>query len=279
MSYKTLVVHLDDGPRCAARVALAGRLAGQFGARLIGIVATGLPDVIVTMNRAVPDSVECIVLSAAQLRAQADAAAHAFERQCAAAGTASFESRVVVSEAVDAVVRHGRCSDLVIVGQTDRNATPDGVAFDFPQQVLLHTGTPTLVVPHAGSFTSLGRRVLVAWKEVRESSRAIRDALPLLRRAEAVALCAVAQGEADSPEDDRFDAVVAWLGSHGIRPATHVEAAGADVGDRLLSRAADFGADLIVCGGYGHSRLREWVLGGTTRHLLEHMTVPTLLSH
>ena len=73
--------------------------------------------------------------------------------------------------------------------------------------------------------------------------------------------------------------MVAWLSTHGIRPATHVEAAGADVGDRLLSRAADFGADLIVCGGYGHSRLREWVLGGTTRHLLEHMTVPTLLSH
>jgi nucleotide-binding universal stress UspA family protein len=237
-----------------------------------------LPDVIGSTDGTVPEQVERIALSAAALREKAEALARAFERHCEAAGVASFESRVVVDEAVDAVVRHGRCSDLVVVGQRDRDAPVEGVAFDFPQQVLLHAGVPVLVVPHAGSGPTLGQRVVVAWKDRPEAARAVRDALPLLRTAERVVLCAVAEGSAQAPADDGADTVVPWLATHGIRVETHLEAPG-DVGDRILTRAADCNADLIVSGGYGHSRLREWVLGGATRALLEHMTVPVLFSH
>ena len=279
MSYKTITVHLDDGPRCAVRVELATRLATRFSSRLVGIAPTGLPDVILTMNSAVHDGVECVALSAASLRERAQAATKAFEQGCTAAGVASLQSSVVVDEAIDAVVRMGRCSDVVVLGQTDTNASIDGVAFDFPQQVLLHAGAPVLVIPYAGSFPSLGRRALVAWKNTREAARALRDALPLLRVAEHVFLVEIGEVEAEVSYNNTLDAASAWLTSHGVKFKTHREPGLAGVGDQLLSRAADLGVDLIVSGGYGHSRLREWVLGGTTHHLLQHMTVPTLLSH
>ena len=279
MSYKTLAVHVDAGPRCAMRIALAARLALRHGSRLVGIAATGLPDVIVAMNSAVPDAIESIALSAADLRKNAELAARAFEKQCRRAGVASFEAEVVVDEAVDGMVRRGRCSDLVIVGQTDVAAPIDGVAFDFPQQVLLHCGAPVLVVPRAGTFESLGERALVAWKDTREAARALRDALPLLRDARHASLVEVEPAAANAAGDGSLEAAAAWLDSHSIPFDAHREIARADVGEQLLARARALGADLIVCGGYGHSRLREWALGGVTRHLLGHTTVPTLLSH
>jgi nucleotide-binding universal stress UspA family protein len=272
-------VHLDSGPRCATRVTLAARLAMRHGSRLVGVAPTGVPDVIVAMNSAVSDAIECIALSAADLRENAAAAARAFERECRRAGVASFEAEVVVDEAVDAVVRVGRCSDVIVVGQTDVAAPVEGVAFDFPQQVLLHAGPPVLVVPYAGTFSSLGERVLVGWKDTREASRALRDALPLLRDARHVSLVEVGPVRTDASGDRSLAAASAWLDSHSIPFDAHREIGLAGVGDQLLSRASDLGADLIVCGGYGHSRLREWALGGVTRHLLAHMTLPTLLSH
>ena len=279
MSYKTIAVHLEAGPRCAVRVALAAQLAGRYGSRLVGIAPTGLPDVIVAMNSAVPDAIERIALSAADLRANADAAALAFEQQCRLAGVASFEAEVVVDEAVDAVVRRGRCSDLIVVGQTDVTAPIEGLAFDFPQQVLLHAGPPVLVVPYIGAFASLGERVLLGWKDTREAARALRDALPLLRDARRVSLVEIGAVRTEATNDESLETASAWLDSHAVAFDAHREIELAGVGDQLLSRASDLGADLIVCGGYGHSRMREWVLGGVTRHLLGHMTVPTLLSH
>jgi nucleotide-binding universal stress UspA family protein len=183
MSNKIVLVALDAGPRCAARVALAARLAARHGSHLIGLAPTGLPDVIVSMNSAVPDAVACIQLSASFLRGPAGTVARAFEQQAAAAGVASFEARVVEDEPLDAVVRVGRCCDLVVVGQTDPRTNVEGVARDFPQQVVLHTGTPVPIVPFAGSFAAPGQRVAIAWKGTREAARALHDALPLLRSA------------------------------------------------------------------------------------------------
>ena len=279
MSYRTIAVHLDAGPRCATRVALAARLAARHGSRLVGIAPTGLPDVIVAMNSAVVEAIDCIALAAAELRENADAAVRAFEKECRRARIASFEAEAIVDEAVDAMVERGRCSDLIVVGQTDTGAPIDGLAFDFPQQVLLHAGPPVLVVPCAGTFASLGERVLIGWKDTREAARALRDALPLLRDARHASLVEVEPAAANAAGDGSLEAAAAWLDSHSIPFDAHREIARADVGEQLLARARALGADLIVCGGYGHSRLREWALGGVTRHLLGHTTVPTLLSH
>jgi nucleotide-binding universal stress UspA family protein len=278
MSFKTLAVHLDDGPRCAMRVAVAADLARRFEGRLVGIAPTALADVILSINGIVPDSIDLVALSAAHLRKRAEETARAFDAQCRRLDVVA-ESRVVSAEAVDAMVEHGRCSDLIVVGQTDRNHTPDGLAFDFPQQVLLHAGPPVLVVPYAGEFTSVGNHVLVAWKAAQEAANALRSALPILRAARRVSLVEIGPCREVAADCDPLLLAKAWLESHGIACQAHREIDLAGVGDQLLSRAFEIGADLIVSGGYGHSRLREWVLGGVTRHLLAHMTVPTLFSH
>ncbi len=150
---------------------------------------------------------------------------------------------------------------------------------DFPQQVLLHAGPPVLVVPHAGAHATAGSRILVAWKDTREAARAMRDSLPFLCAAERVLLVEIGGVPCEPECDEAFAAASAWLGAHQVAFDAHREIALAEIGAQLLTRAAAFDADLVVSGGYGHSRLREWVLGGVTRHLLMHMTVPTLFSH
>jgi len=280
MNIKTIVVHLDATPHCLARVDLAIRIATAHGAHLVGLAPTGLPDVLATMSSAVPDGVEFIALSALFLRERADTVARDFIERARAAGIASHEARVVVDEPLDAIVWHANCSDLLVIGQTDGSASPDGVAWDFPQQAVLHAGCPVLVVPHAGHFPAVGERVLIAWKGTREAVRAVRDALPILRGAQRVVLIEVAD---DAPPTDAqriaLLEVQAWLNRHEVESEVRLESGADAAGDVLLSRAADFESDLIVMGAYGHSRVREWVLGGVTRHLLNHMTVPTLMSH
>ena len=128
-------------------------------------------------------------------------------------------------------------------------------------------------------FASVGQSVLVAWKGTREAANALRNALPVLRLAQRVSLVEVGEAPDRAAGDDSLMSAKAWLESHGIEVWAHRELALGGVGAQLLSRAAAIGADLIVCGGYGHSRLREWMLGGVTRHLLEHMNVPVLFSH
>ena len=280
MNIKTIVVHLDATPHCLARVDLAIRIATAHGAHLVGLAPTGLPDVLATMSSAVPDGVEFIALSARFLRERADTVASVFIERARAAGIASHEARVVVDEPLDAIVWHANCSDLLVIGQTDGSASPDGVAWDFPQQAVLHAGCPVLVVPHAGHFPAVGERVLIAWKGTREAVRAVRDALPILRGAQRVVLIEVAD---DAPPTDAqriaLLEVQAWQNRHEVESEVRLESGADAAGDVLLSRAADFESDLIVMGAYGHSRVREWVLGGVTRHLLNHMTVPTLMSH
>lgn len=280
MNHPTLVVHLDSGSRCAARIALAANLAKVCGSHLVGVVGTGIPDIVLTLNSAVPDSFDLVALTSAHLRSRAEASAAAFAAQARSLGVASFESLVVEEEAVDATVAHARTSDLVIVGQADWQEPVDGIARDFPQQVLIHAGTPVLLVPFAGNFATIGEHVLVAWKDTREAARAIRDALPFLHGAKRVTLLEIDERDGDAPGGSpSLGAACGWLQRHGIAVASRCEPRTADVGDAILSRACALSADLIVMGAYGHSRAREWVLGGATRHLLRHMTVPTLMSH
>ncbi len=137
------------------------------------------------------------------------------------------------------------------------------------------------MVPYAGSFPSVGKRVLIAWDGTREATRAAHDALPLIAAAEAVTVVSVAGRESDlEQQHPSLDRIVRHLERHGlvVRKEEDVQA-GLPVCDLLLSLASDIEADLIVAGAYHHSRLREAVLGGVSRELLDHMTVPVLMSH
>jgi nucleotide-binding universal stress UspA family protein len=172
-----------------------------------------------------------------------------------------------------------RTMDLIVFGQAASDyRLPTGFS---PEDIVMACGRPMLVMPFAGEFRSAGRRVLIAWDGTREASRALHDSLPLIAQAEAVWVMTVRPRDANS--DDRgpsLDRVVRHLQRHSIA-ATTEESIGGDVptAELLLSRASDMGADLLVAGAYHHSQLREAIIGGVSRDLLDHMTVPILMSH
>lgn len=169
--------------------------------------------------------------------------------------------------------------DLVVLGQTlDNYRLPGGFR---PEDVIVDTGRPALVVPHAGKFTAIGRRVLIAWDSSREAARALHDALPLIAKAEMAVVVGVSMREAQAERaHPSLHRIVRHLVRHGI-PARLEEIVGSDVPvtELLLSRAADIGADLLVAGAYHHSQFREALIGGVSRELLDHATVPMLMSH
>jgi len=146
---------------------------------------------------------------------------------------------------------------------------------------LIGNGGPVLMTPYTGKDVKIAENVLVAWNCTREAARAVKDALPLLTRARKVTVMTIGPRPADGESPDASAADVArFLSRHGIHAETVFDANVAiDAGEWLLSRASDLGAQLIVMGAYGHTRLRELILGGVTRTLLKEMTVPVLMSH
>jgi nucleotide-binding universal stress UspA family protein len=171
-------------------------------------------------------------------------------------------------------------ADLAILGQYPGNDS-DGVTWLRPDHVVTAAGRPVLVVPYAGTFARVGSRVLVAWDGTREANRALHDALPLIGDAEAVTVIYVGTRETDLDRArPRLERVVQHLQRHGVRAQPEESPRnGIAISDVLLSRAADLGADMIVAGAYHNSHLRETLLGGVSRDLLDHMTVPVLMSH
>jgi nucleotide-binding universal stress UspA family protein len=205
--------------------------------------------------------------------------AEEFKARIARDGLAG-EWRQVEGVLASQIATQGRYSDLVVVGQ----AAPEGGGPEdnlHIEAALFDTGRPALVVPHAGPAGSLGRRVLVAWNGSREAARAVHDALPLMAGAEAVTVVTIdPESGPDAHGEEPGADIARHLARHGL-PVTvrRVVGSGIAAGDLLLNEAADLGADLIVMGAYGRSRLREFVLGGATRTMLRQMTVPVLMAH
>jgi nucleotide-binding universal stress UspA family protein len=277
MPIKDLLVYVDATTAGTERLALAARLARRCGAHLVGVHVRGLLEPARAAGYA---SFEQVYRALDNAATQREAAAQAaFQAAIAREGIAGEWRASRVATAAEAVV-HARYVDLALVGQS--NPDDDGpMPLPAAEDLLLDSGRPVLVVPYAGRFADIGRRVLIGWNASREAARAVNDALPLLADAAAVTVLAVnpAVRATDHGEVPGADIGV-HLARHGVKVAVetaHVsEIAASDV---LLNRAADLGADLIVTGGYGRSRLRELVLGGVTRDLLRRMTVPVLMSH
>ena len=164
-----------------------------------------------------------------------------------------------------------------MLGQDDPESDNTGVL----ETVLFDSGRPVLAIPFAGSLPTIGKRVLVGWNASREASRALHDALPLLAKAEsATVFLANPKGGLGAHGEEPGADIARHLARHGVK-VNVAKAVADDVSDSalLLNHASDMGADLLVMGAYGHSRLREFILGGVTRSLLREMTVPVLLSH
>jgi len=279
MSYRTLLVHLDSDARCSARVKLGLQLAAQHDAHLIGLAPTGRLELPVSIEADLRGWPDLVARGRAQFRERTQALVDAFKAQVAASGLKSFEASSEEDDAVASVVRHGRQSDLVIVSQRDAQDDGATVPPDFAQRVFMQTGRPVLVLPRAGDSATLGTQVLVAWSGTRESARALTDALPLLRAAKKVSVLCLDRAEEAQVSRLELNDLRAWLARHGVQAECVQHSTTEDFGDTLLLRAKGFGADLIVMGGFGHSRLAELALGGVTRTVLGTAAVPVLISH
>jgi nucleotide-binding universal stress UspA family protein len=276
MSYKTILVQIDSGKRCAERLEVAIRLAIKFDACLVGLHAffpyTPPNYVMAEMG---PEIMVVQKEIATELMSRTE---ETFRAQTSAAGLENMEWHGVYDDPVYAVSLQARYADIVVIGQSDPS-DDSGIAMDFPERLVLASGRPVLILPNTGRFPDVGKRILVAWDASREATRAITNAISFLRFADSVYIVAV------NPKSSKNDSIpneeiVRYLSRHGVR-AEVKESCGVeiDAGNELLSRASDLSADLIVMGCYGHSRLREWVLGGATRIMLESMTVAVLMSH
>jgi len=278
MDYKTILVHLDRSARRSERLELAFALADRYDAHLVGLFALSA----VRMPSYVRADTSATLI-AAQNRQRAEEAREAeaaFRAATARHRGVKTEWRASNSDALGAVQLNARYSDLVIVGQRERDAEEDaGIAPEFIDEIVLSCGRPVLLIPYAGRFPDTGRRALVAWNASAEASRAIADALPLLARAESVNVVVFETGQVgDHGEEPGADAAL-YLARHGVKATvSRYGSPDVDIGSQILSRAADMSADLIVMGAYGHSRMRELVLGGATRTILQSMTAPVLMS-
>ncbi|HEX7983746.1 MAG TPA: universal stress protein [Duganella sp.] len=281
MSYKTILVHVDRSSRADARVALAARLALDEQAYLIGAASSGfVPELYVAnaMMMAAPMPLEELEVC----RAGARRALDNFEKIARGAGVDAIERRLGDDPAQHGIVLQARYADLVVVGQHDP-ADPDaGATRDLPEYAALQGGRPVLVVPYAGRFDRIDRHALVAWDGSRSAVRALTDALPLLRRTGSVTLAVFNPQRQYGVHGDLPGADIALLlARHGVKVDVLRQDTppGLDVGNALLSLAADIDADLLVMGAYGHMRWREVLMGGVTRTVLQSMTLPVLMSH
>lgn len=276
MELKTLLVAVDADAASDARLGMACRMAKALEARLIGVgagetIPTTLADpylggglftgTLETFRDLVNEELETL-----RSRFEVAAAAHDIE--------AIWRGRP--GTPVDVVVEEAACADLVLAGR--RNPLCDARAAD-PGDLIVRVGRPVLVVPPVPSGEVIGGRALVAWSRSREARLAIAGALPLLRLAREVKLVTVTSEPATADVGQALEAQVDWLQTHGVSASATSKASLQETGDELLDLAADMDADLLVAGGYGHSRVQEWVMGGVTRTLLSHGNVSVLFAH
>jgi len=271
--FRDLVVQAGETPAALARLSLAARLAQESGAHLAAVLAQNPPHVPGAVRAEIGD----MFLQSWRLQAR-DAAARV-AAAVAKAGKAAgieIEFRTVEGRSEAALMLHARYADIAVIGQAAEGDDPEQARTI--ESLLFGAGRPVLIVPARGSYDTAGRHVMCAWNASREAARAIADAMPLLRAADRVTVLSV---DPDGSATRIAGADIALhLARNGVDVTASVTYTGdLAVGDAILNRAADLGADLLVMGGYGHSRAREAIFGGATRHVLDHMTLPVLMSH
>jgi len=282
MTYRSLLVHLDQDGRADARVAYAIAVANRLGCHVVGAAPTGTVPLPAEVSLGAAASLADYAEAAwTALHHRGEAARARFDAACQRAGLRSCESLSERADKAQSLVRLSHCSDLVVLSQPDPRDAEFAVMRTLVGDVMLQSARPTLFLPYAGQFDSVAARTLVAWDDSREAARAISDALPLLRIAEQVRIVTWNESfvEDDGPWSERQESLKRWLGWQGVTAEARLKSTETDVAEAMLSEAADFGASLLVMGAYGHARWTERVLGGTTRRILESMTVPVLMSH
>ena len=267
MSYVRLMVVQELDPLSDDRLEIACGLAHKFGSELVGISAVDLLDSFSCDKVIAPGM---FVEHREKVEVRARVAEETFK-----SGLRSWQIeggwRISLAHRPEEfVVAEARSVDLVIIGLARASAMN-------PADLIMSVGRPVLIVPPEAEKLCF-KTAIVAWKETRESRRAVADALPLLRAYETVHIIEIAAKDELEKAKEHVDDVADWLKRHGIAPISSVLEASGDTSIQLAERAFIEGADLIVAGAYGHSRVREWVLGGVTRDLLTRIPCCSLLS-
>jgi nucleotide-binding universal stress UspA family protein len=276
MTYSTVMVNLELGCSNAGVTRAAGDLAERCGSSVIGIAAChavpiGYPGI---------DDVPNDVIEQDRAHIERDIRAAEAEFRDALHGrvkSVSWRSKVMLEPVADYLANEARCADIVVTAASG-DTPADLTRRVNPGDLLMMMGRPVLVVPAAAGPLKLDRAV-VAWKDSGPSRRAVADALPLLRKALHVAVATIAAAEEIAAARCCVADVVGWLKHHDIKAVPVVARPAGDDAAQLLGIARDHDAGVIVAGAHGHSRLREWALGGVTRHLLLHGHGCALLSH
>ncbi len=276
MAIKDIIVHIDSSEGCPGRLQAAISLAQFHDAHLTGLY--NIPPPYLPSFAAAEIPFDIRQTERASTVAIAEKAGDNFKQKTDREGLRA-EWRVTEGDYVNNLCISARYSDLLILGQSDDR---DNSASDLsPDNVVLACGRPVMIIPYIGVQQTLGKHIMVAWNGTREAVRAINDAMPLLKKAEKVDVVTV-NIKSDGYSDNQVPGVdiTHQLARHGINAtSSSLEGVKLNIGDTLLSHVADIGADLIVMGAYGHSRLREMVMGGATKSFLNHMTVPVVMSH
>ncbi|MGI8738236.1 MAG: universal stress protein [Gammaproteobacteria bacterium] len=270
---KDLIVHVESSARCTARIEYAARMARRLNARLAGVYAFQAP--VMPLDDGLLQGLEGAVTASESLEynvqiSHAEGEAEETFNRCVARHAVAARWRTMAGGAADVMIAYARFADMAIIGQA--HAGGEDIAAD----VALRAGRPVLVVPHTERLSAAADHVMVAWDASREAARALHDAMPLLRAALRVTLLSIGPAEKMPPGVD----IVEHLAAHEVQvESEHDDGGERDRGSCLVARTAELGCDLIVMGAYGHSPLRQRVLGGTSSYVLKHMSVPVLMSH
>lgn len=280
MSFRDLLVVLEDSPASQPRLEAAVKLAGAISAHLTALCPVPEPFLPVMLGAHVPADLLAQQLGQSERAADARLAAAAAVAQQGGVQLTTVRETDTVDRLGALLARHARRADLCIVGQPD----PDHGELDMSllaEAAFMDSGRPALVVPKDGTLAVPPQRIVVAWDGSREAARAVNDALPFCARADEVVVLVVdAAAHASGLGREPGAGIAAHLARHGVAVSVVQASSGAaGIGGTILAQVGEQRADLLVMGGYGHSRLREVILGGATKHVLERMTTPVLFSH
>jgi len=279
MPVKTILVYVPSGKNGAATLEPVLGLASKRNAHVIGLhLAPDLP-----VYGEFPAEVSQEVIERLQKAGdEAAAAAKSAFEEVFKGSAVTYEWRGFIASYVrgtDLILQQSRAADLIVCGKPNEEI-PDAWS-DFAEVALMGSGRPVMIVPPGTGSKPIGNRAVIAWNDTREAARAVFDSLDLIAGAESVrVLTFIGDEEERATAEVNGAQLIAMLGRHGIQAKFEVSAVSRGLtGEAICAKLSDNGCDLLIMGGYSHSRLREMIFGGVSRDILRDTRVPTLVSH
>ncbi len=273
-----IAIHLSNDASCIRRIETGLQLAKNRDAAVVGVYPTDGIASYYYHEQVLPQEARTSLKH--NQDKDKETTRQLFLDKAQEAGVAA-QWRAPDGDADQALAQHARYSDLIIMSKTPREEARRSLAPNLPESVVMAAGRPVLLLPNAGPINSIGERILYCWDQRREAARAFTDAAPMLKSCQELVVLEVDRDQAQfNSRDLHDDDFTNYCISLGYPTPRHIvqHSDGLGVGHIILNTASDYSSDLIVMGAYGHSRMRQWVMGGASRTLLESMTVPVLMA-